>query len=774
MRFLHDSNDELERLIREPAGELRDNEARLAAELAETKLLQGISAALVQHDRVEDLYGKIMDAAVTLMRSDYASMQMLYPERGSRGELHLLAFRGFTPEAAKFWEWVRADSESTCGIALRTGRRVIMPDVEKCDFMPSSEDRAMYLKTGIRAVQSTPLLSRTGRLVGMLSTHWRAPHHPSERDLRLLDILAPQAAYLIERKQAEEALQKTHIDLVRQLHFTEALLKSIPTPVFFKDAEGRYLGCNKAFTDLMGVTPEEIAGKTVFELWPSEQAYVYHQQDMKLLENPAHQSYEFTVTTRKGEVLDVIFEKGVFFDERGRARGIVGAFLDITKLKRNERIIKHQAHHDALTGLPNRFLFKERFSYELARAQRYCQKMAVMFLDLDRFKVINDTLGHAVGDELLKKVSSRLKHCLRQEDTIARLGGDEFGILLPCITQAGDAAKIARKIIPSLQQSFLIDGQEIRTSASIGISLYPEDGEYEDTLLRNADIAMYHAKEQGRNNFQFYDSRMNIRTLERMILENRLRQTLERGELVVYYQPQIDIRTHHLVSCEALVRWKHPERGLLNPQEFIPLAEEIGFIISLDEWVLRTACSQSKAWQEEGHPPVCITVNFSGRLFKHPDIVETVTTVLKETGLPAELLELEVSEHTAMEDIEATLPKLHKLAHIGVKFSIDDFGTGYSSLNHLKRLPLHKLKIDQSFVRGIGTSPEDRAIISAVVAMAHKMGLKVIAEGVENDEQLNYLHACNCDEMQGYLFSEPVPAGDFEKLMVLHRKGRLF
>ncbi|MCC6347820.1 MAG: EAL domain-containing protein [Nitrospirales bacterium] len=439
---------------------------------------------------------------------------------------------------------------------------------------------------------------------------------------------------------------------------------------------------------------------------------------------------------------------------------------DVTERKDLEERIRYQAYHDLLTDLPNKTLLMDRLKIALHQARRNSSLLAVMFLDLDRFKTINDTMGHTAGDQLLKDASLRLTGCMREYDTIARIGGDEFIILLPHLLHAEDAAKAAQKILSQFAAPYRVEGHDLHVTTSIGISIYPHDGEYEETLLKNADIALYQAKEQGGNTYHFYSPAINIRTLERIILENSLRRTLDRGELVVHYQPQVDIATRRIVCVEALVRWQHPELGLLDPMQFIPLAEETGFIIPMDEWVLRTACEQNKAWQETGYPPLRITVNLSARQFQQPNLIEIVACVLRETGLKPEYLDIEITESTAMGDIDLTIPTMVQLTGMGVRLSIDDFGTGYSSLSYLKKLPIRKLKIDKSFIRDLTTDQDDRAIVNAVIALAHSLKLKVVAEGVETQEQMDYLRVSGCDEIQGYLFSRPLPPEELRALLV--------
>jgi len=390
----------------------------------------------------------------------------------------------------------------------------------------------------------------------------------------------------------------------------------------------------------------------------------------------------------------------------------------------------------------------------------------VLFLDLDRFKYINDTFGHAAGDQLLINVAGRLKTCVRESDTVARFGGDEFTVLLPDITQAEDAGLIGRKVISALKEPYELCSHQLYVTASIGISIYPDDGDNPEKLLMNADIAMYQAKEQMRNNCQFFNSVMNANSLERMKLGNDLRRSLEQKELIVHYQPLMDSNTGKMVCAEALVRWKHPELGLLDPMQFIPLAEGIGFILSIDRWVMTTACAQNKEWQKAGYPPFCVTVNLSAHWFHQANLVEVVSRVLRETGLSPEFLGLEITESTAMQDVEQTILTLNHLMDMGVRVLMDDFGTGYSSLNWLKKFPIQKLKIDKSFINELQKNPDDKAIVNAIVTMAHNLKMTVVAEGVETENQLSFLRSSGCDEIQGFLLGMPLPPDDFKKILV--------
>ncbi|MEP9411579.1 MAG: EAL domain-containing protein [Candidatus Brocadia sp.] len=438
--------------------------------------------------------------------------------------------------------------------------------------------------------------------------------------------------------------------------------------------------------------------------------------------------------------------------------------IEIEKCRRAEEKIKHMAFHDTLTSLPNRTLFNDRLTLALAHAHRTGEMLAVMFLDLDRFKSINDTLGHTAGDLLLHEIANRLKNCIRQEDTVARFAGDEFTLLLLGINETEDVSNIASKILDAIRQPFMIREHEFYVTVSIGIATYPGDGADAETLMKNADTAMYHAKELGRNNYQFYTEAMHADSFERMIMERNLRRALDRGEFVVYYQPLVNIDTGQIVGMEALVRWRHPERGLINPEEFLALSENTRLIVFIDELVLYTVCAQSKVWQDAGFRPLCVAVNLSAHTFQQPDLVKTVTSVLQKTGLDPQLLGLEITESIAMQDIEATIQKLSKLSDLGVQIAIDDFGTGFSSLYYLKKFPVKKLKISQHFVNGIVTDQNDRVIVESVIALAQSLKFTVVAEGVETEEQLIFLKQRQCNEVQGYLFCKPLPAEEFGKI----------
>jgi diguanylate cyclase (GGDEF)-like protein len=430
---------------------------------------------------------------------------------------------------------------------------------------------------------------------------------------------------------------------------------------------------------------------------------------------------------------------------------------------------EYLAYNDSLTDLPNRRMFSMLLERGIAQAKRHKRELAVMFFDLDRFKNINDTLGHDSGDQLLQEVSRRLTGCLRASDTVARLGGDEFVVLLSEIAHAGDVEKVAGNVLQAINRSMTLAGYEIRISASIGVSVYPRHGEDEQSLMKHADMALYRAKEDGKNTFRVFAEDMNSQSFERLALESSVRLAYERSEFEIHYQPKLVVGANRITGMEALLRWHHPELGVVSPVKFIPIAEETGLIVPIGKWVLRQACLQNVAWQKAGFPELCVAVNLSPRQFSDEHLLADITAILAETGLDPKLLELEITEGMLMQNIERSIEVLSALRKIGVKLAIDDFGTGYSSLAHLKRFPLDIIKVDRSFIRDLGDDAGDRGITEAIIAMGKTLSLTVIAEGVENREQLDFLEAHQCDEFQGFYFSKAVSADDFTKLLEKHR-----
>ena len=533
--------------------------------------------------------------------------------------------------------------------------------------------------------------------------------------------------------------------------------------ILFTDLAGNILNADDSFLNMFGYTagnlPRNIRGLT-----PPEHHRLVQEAFEKLMAFGACAPFEKDLLRQDGTSVPILFGAALHEEE------IACFVVDLSQNKQTQEKLNHLAYHDALTDLPNQVLFKDRLKQAIALSRRSDQLQAVLLLNLDRFKTINDSLGYTAGDRLLQSVAQRLTSCVRESDTVARFGGDEFAILLTQIPRAQDATNVARAIKQTLDQAFLFEDQEIFVSSSIGISLYPQDGRDTAGLLKNAGAALDRAKVQGGNNFQFYTAGGTTRALKQLVLESNLRPGLERSEFVVHYQPQVDIRGFHLVGMEALIRWQHPSLGLLYPKDFVPLAEESGLIITLGDWVMRTACAQNKLWQDAGLTPLTLSVNFSARQFQQPTFITDVEQILKESNLDPRWLELELTESSIMKDPEEAIEKLHELKLMGIKVAIDDFGTGYSSLNYLKRFPIDTLKIDKTFVSDVCKDPHDTAIVRAIINLGHALDLTVIAEGVETKEQLQYLSALECDVVQGFLFSKALSAAAFEELLVEQRQ----
>jgi diguanylate cyclase (GGDEF)-like protein/PAS domain S-box-containing protein len=569
----------------------------------------------------------------------------------------------------------------------------------------------------------------------------------AERDV--LAFVSHQIATALDRRQAEDALKESEARF-------RTLTDTAPCAIFMY--QGARVVYANAFTEtLTGYTREELIGRDFWEtVHPDFREQVRERGFARQDRAAPPGTYEFKIVRKDGQERWVQFGASSI-DLGGRAAALGTAF-DVTERKQQEEQIRTLAYHDGLTGLPNRLLFADRLSQAVAQAHRLGHRVGVLFLDLDRFKVINDSLGHSRGDILLKEVALRLLSCVREGDTVARLGGDEFTLILPGVQQAQGAARVAEKVLEAMRQPFELAGRELYVTASIGISLYPDDGRDIEALLKFADTAMYRAKDQGRDAYQLYTAGMTETAVERLAAESSFRRAVAQKELVVHYQPLCDIASGQVRAVEALLRWQSPDRGLVGPSEFIGLAEVTGLIVPVGGWVLRTACSQVVEWHRRGHAGLALSVNLSARQFLQPDLVAHVKSALLETGMPASLLEFEITETSAMLNAEVTVATLRELKELGVRVAIDDFGVGHSSLGYLKRLPIDTLKIDQSFVRDITTDPDDAAIATAVIALAHTLKLSVVAEGVETPEQLAFLRDRGCDRMQGHLLSVPLPA----------------
>ena len=536
--------------------------------------------------------------------------------------------------------------------------------------------------------------------------------------------------------------------------------------VLITDAGGTIVAANPAFAKISGYTTEEVIGQNPRVFKSDRQPPHLAREMWTALVETGHWQGEVCNRHKDDSIYTEWLTINSVRDNAGNLSHFVGVFSDVAAIKETQARMYHLAHHDPLTDLPNRLLLGDRLRHAIERARRDDYHVAVLFLDLDRFKNINDTLGHSVGDAVLRQVGGRLERQMRVEDTVARLGGDEFMVVIDHLKHPEEAGFIAQKALDVLTEKMRVDELEFFLTGSIGISLYPDDGNSVDDLIKNADTAMYRAKEHGRNRYHYYTRELTVEALEHFALENSLRLALERDELELHYQPQRELSSGRLIGVEALMRWRHPERGLIGPDRIIPVAEDAGLMVSMGSWLLRTACHQARDWMDAGLPPMKMAVNLSGKQITRDDLPEIVAGALENGGLAPEHLELEITESFVMHQPEHAIGTLERLRAMGVTLAIDDFGTGHSSLSHLKRIPAHVLKIDRSFVRDMPTDPNDEAIARAIVAVGHALGLKVIAEGIENSQQAEVLRDAGCDAGQGYLFGYPAPAHEAYALLV--------
>ena len=582
----------------------------------------------------------------------------------------------------------------------------------------------------------------------------------------------------------EKRLQKQNKFMQKQLAESERLHRYIvntsPDIIYILDQDGHFTFINERIETLLGFSKEEIVGK--------HYSFLVHHDDM---EQAKYVFNERRIGTRAAKNIELrlkckddgnarhfknrtlpieLSAMGMYEGENSPTHSYLGTYgvaRDVTERKIAEETISFQAYHDLLTKLPNRSLLNDRLSLAISQAKRDDESLAVMFLDLDRFKNINDTLGHMIGDELLQQVSVRLKDCIREGDTLARFGGDEFTLLLPKLHKGhDDASKLAKKITRTLKQPFIVDGHELYVSASIGIALYPQDGNNIDNLIKHADVAMYHVKGQGKNGYQFYSNEMNVPYVEKLSLDTGIHRALDSNEFNLVYQPQINLRTGEIVGVEALLRWTHPEHGLISPAEFIPFAEESGLIVDIGLWVLKTACAELSRWRIAGLPEIRMAINISARQLMENSIVDNILKILKDYDIPGHCMELEITENAIMDDMDSVIRKLQELSRHDITIAIDDFGTGYSSLSYLHKLPIHTLKIDRTFLKESRINNGDNTIINTIVAMAKGLGLNVVAEGVESQTQLEYLREIDCSEAQGYLFGKPLPPNIISQLLI--------
>lgn len=643
--------------------------------------------------------------------------------------------------------------------ACRNGSKLPVNSAE----IPGSQNSVSCGKTAAKSQHGSVLSQRLmvgTQCMAVISIHIRDKDAVNQ-ELTLLRLLARDISFAIAMLRGFAATETAQ----KELKLAGAVFENALEGIIITDNNGKILAANPSVCLISGYDMIELAGQT-----PAMFKSGHHDRDFYTgmwasIKQTGRWQGEIWNKRKNGNVYPQWLSISAVRNESPEADHYIAVLTDISEIKQTEECLHHLAFHDELTGLPKRNLFKKQLNQAIAHAHLNDEGLAVLFLDIDNFKFINDSLGHSEGDLLLQILAKRLAHNIREDDIVSRLGGDEFIMLLRDINDERDAIPIAHKIMHAISHPVTLGGQDLCITNSIGISLYPYNGTTPEMLMKHADSAMYHAKNQGKNNFQFYTEKINIHATERLALERDLRAALNRDEFLMYYQPQVMLDDGKICGAEALLRWRHNNQ-MISPAEFIPAAEESGLIIPIGEWVLQNVCRQNKAWQTQNFPPLRIAVNLSSRQFRQKGLAELIGSLLQDIGLDPCCLELELTEGTAMQNPEEAAAILQALKNTGIHISIDDFGTGYSSLSYLKKFPLDTLKIDQSFVRDITTDPNDAAIVQAVIAMAHGLGLKVLAEGVETREQAAFLHLHKCDMAQGYYFGRPMPADAFYNLII--------
>lgn len=679
----------------------------------------------------------------------------------------LLALHGFSVVTADGGREAIEQLQSQCFDLVLLD--LFMADVnghQVMDFITEQQlDTCVIVVSGDVAIDSAISALRRGACDFL-----RKPYEPDELLLKVENTLI--------KRRLEKENKAMNLQLGESERWYRYMVNSSPDIIYTLDAQGRFTFLNDRVEPLLGYRKESLIGQhySVLIYLEDLEAACYILNEKRVGER-ASRNMELRVRHNiESKLLTLEFSSFGMYEDAiadlpARHVGTYGVAKDVTERKKAEQIISYQAYHDLLTGLANRVLFQDHLDLAIAQAKRHDQMLAVMFLDLDRFKVVNDTLGHVIGDSLLKKVASRLKSCLREGDTLARQGGDEFTLLLPQIDNTDDAIRTAEKMIKSFDVPFDIDGHELYVTISIGVALYPTDGESIDALIKNADIAMYESKAKGRNRYQIYSGKMNVSFAEKLSIEMQMRKAIDRKEFQVYYQPQVRVSTGRISGMEALVRWSSPLHGSLSPLEFIPLAEETGLILSIGEFVLQSACQQLRLWQNAGLAPTRMAVNISSQQIEQDGFCDYISKLLQEYQLEGSMLELEVTESALLNDGEHIIAKLKMLSSMGIKIALDDFGTGYSSLSYLQKFPIDTIKIDQSFVRGLPGNPNNVSIVTAICAMAQGLKMNLIAEGVEKIEQFTFLQTLKCNEAQGFLFSKPLPGNEVTGLLM--RNGPL-
>jgi diguanylate cyclase (GGDEF)-like protein/PAS domain S-box-containing protein len=643
-------------------------------------------------------------------------------------------------------------SEESCGRAAFTYKPVILKNIRT--DLKNNKKRKMALSHGVQACWSHPILSSSNQLLGILAVYFKCPANPDEKEWRMIEAFTHLAGLAIEQKQKEEALRKSEAKF-------RAMTENVTDLIVTLDVSGKVKYASPSYKLIFG-TEANLGNSFLTYTHPADVQRV-SKKFTKLLKDKKPAEVQFRYLHTEGYYITIETRAMPVLKGDGEIENVVVVARDVTERNKHEETIKRMAFHDQLTGLPNRRSFTEEFEVHLKKAENQDEQLGILFLDLDRFKFINDSLGHAFGDLVLKEVSVRLKKFIRGNGKVYRMSGDEFTIIL----EKANPTKLKQKMSNLLElfsDPIIVNDEMIHITASIGVSLFPSDGHDAKTLLKNADLAMYRAKENGKNTYHYYQSALENNSYERLLMENELHRAIEQDELILHYQPRYSIEKRSILAVEALIRWNHPRWGMISPGEFIPLAEETGLITKIGSWVIQTACRQTKEWLDKGFPPVKMAVNLSARQFLQRDLVIFIKKVLRDTGIPPQLLELEITESTLMKYEETILISIERLKEMGIQFALDDFGTGYSSLGYLKKFHIDTLKIDQSFIKGIGSETDDSAIASAIITLAHALKMNVVAEGVETEEQYNYLKEMKCNEIQGFYTCRPLEAKSIEEI----------
>lgn len=732
--------------------DISQNKRVEAVQMARNAVLDQIVGNQKLPDILEDIAHRLEDInpdmIVSILLLDQPKGQLFVGAAPSLPDFYNAAVNGLEPGIG----------QGSCGTCVYKGEPVIVTDIDTHPYWASYLE--VTQRAGLHACWSLPIKDDNGQVLGSFAIYYTTKRAPLPAELNLIGEFARITALAVQKVHASDALRQS-----------AAIFESTRDGVLITDLVPRIVAINRAYTEITGYSEADVLGKNPSLLQSCVHDAGFHQSLWNSIKETGHWQGEIWNRRKSGDIYAQWLTINTVSDELGKAQNYVGVFTDISQVKQSEARLEYLAHYDPLTQLPNRLLIQSRLEQAIERAERHGYRIALLYIDLDRFKTVNDSLGHPVGDELLIALSQRLSTRLRHDDVLARLGGDEFLLVMEIVPLPEGAAILALSLIELLSTPFsLPSGHEVFVSISIGISLYPDDAKTVTELIQYADLAMYQAKQDGRNTYQFHTQALTLAASERLALETSLRYALERGEFVLHYQPLLNTLNNTIIGVEALVRWQPNGGVLVSPDKFIPIAEETGLIVPLGEWVLRTACAQACAWRDAGLPLIIMAVNLSGRQFQSGKIVSLVSKVLQETGLQAQQLELELTESIVMDQAEQAITTLDDLKALGVRLAIDDFGTGYSSLAYLTRFPIDKLKIDRSFVSDVTENTNDNEIVSTIIAMAKSLKLNVLAEGVETQQQLDFLRHYGCDQYQGYLFSKPVVKAEIEKMLLAFQK----